>query len=203
MRKLADDAGVALKTLYNQYGGRAAILRALVSETMDRMDEAFEAAAPLHSDPIEYCRAVVTVSIDLLERDKALTRALVLSQYQGLEGGPSDDGGVTSRPAQMQAVALREAVEQGYLRDELDPDLLGSLIYQCYRMAFVLWAFDQIDRTTFEARALYGLHVVLASVATPKLEPRLSTELARLEALLRERPETLRNRQGEEINATR
>ena len=74
MRKLAQESGLAVKTLYNLWGGRDAILRALVDEAMDRMDQALEAEAPLE-DPLERCRAVVTVSVRHLVEDEAISRA--------------------------------------------------------------------------------------------------------------------------------
>lgn len=195
IRKLAEEAGVAVKTLYNLYGGRAIILQALVDQTMDRMDEALERDAPLEADPLERCRAVVTVTIDQLLENEILSRSLVLAQYQGLEAGPADDGAVTARASQMQAVAIRAAMDQGLLRSTLDPELLGGQIYHGYKMAYLQWAYGRIDGEGFRARALYGLYVALLGVATARTRPRVEKALDDLEARMhrqrRERTQAL------------
>jgi AcrR family transcriptional regulator len=183
MRGLARESGLAVKTLYNLWGGRDAILRALVEQAMDRMDQALEQEAPL-DDPLERCRAVVTVSVRHLVEDEAVSRSMVLAHYQGLSAGPSS-AGVTARATQMQAVAIRTAIAQRLLTNLLDPEVLGRQIYHGYEMAHLQWAFGVIDEDGFRARALYGLYVALLGVATRRTRPFMEAELAKLERTLR------------------
>lgn len=183
MRGLAHESGLAVKTLYNLWGGRDAILRALVEQAMDRMDQALDQEAPL-DDPLERCRAVVTVSVRHLVEDEAVSRSMVLAHYQGLSAGPPS-AGVTARATQMQAVAIRAAIAQGLLTDLLDPDVLGRQVYHGYEMAHLQWAFGVIDEDGFRARALYGLYVALLGVATKRARPSIEAELSKLERTLR------------------
>ncbi len=185
MRKLAEEAGLAVKTLYNLWGSRAAILQGVISQAMDRMDEALEGEAPLREDPLERCRAVVTVTIRHLVADEAVFRTLLLASFEVQEGRALREGPVTARASHMQAVALREAVEQGLLEDVHDPELLGRQIYHGYEMAHVQWAFGVIDEAGFRARALYGLYVALLGAATKATRPRILAALHEQEEILR------------------
>ena len=106
MRRLAAECGLAVKTLYNLWGDRAGILRGLVDQAMDRMDLALEREAPL-ADPLERCRAVVTVTVRQLVADEAVSRSMVLAYYQGLGEQTRPSRRVAHRASQMQAVAIR------------------------------------------------------------------------------------------------
>lgn len=181
MRRLAAECGLSVKTLYNLWGSREGILKALVHQALDQMDQALDREAPL-ADPLERCRAVVTVSVRHLVADEAIGRSLMLACYQGLSR-PSAQ--LSQRASQMQAVAIRAAIAQGLLHDRLDPDELGRQIYHGYEMAHVQWAFGLIDEDTFRARALYGLWVALLGVAHDTTRPRIEAELAALERELR------------------
>ena len=184
MRKLAAEAGLAVRTLYNLWGSRGEILRALVEQALDRMDRALDEEAPL-ADPLQRARAIVTVTIRHLVEDEVVSRSMVLAKYQSAEIGRSDAGLITRRASAMQTTAIRAAIDQGLLLDRLDPAQLGRQIYHGYELAHVQWAFGSIDAATFEARALYGLYVALLGIATDEVRPRIEQELERIEERLR------------------
>ncbi|TFH24641.1 MAG: TetR/AcrR family transcriptional regulator [Myxococcales bacterium] len=184
MRKLAREAGFSVTTLYNLFGSRDDIVCALVHDLVDRIDRILDVEAPL-DDPIERCRAVITVSIAYILEHESLCRPMFVALYAGLSAPPSDRFGMPERAAGMQRVAIEAAVERGLLRDVLAPDVLGSQIYHGYDMACSLWARGLIDTAEFEARALYGLYVALLSVASDALRPDLEAELKKLEPDLR------------------
>ena len=182
MRKLAERAGVVVRTLYNLYGSREAILQALIDHSMDVLNQALEEAAPL-DDPIGRCRAVVTVSVAQIISNEALSRATILARYQGLgEGG--DAVSLNARAPGLQSVALRAGIGQGLFRADLDPDAIASQMYHGYHLAHVQWAYGIIDAEEFEARALYGVYLPLLGVATEPTRQRLLPEVTALEALL-------------------
>lgn len=184
MRKLADEADLAVKTLYNLWGGRGSILAALVEDAMDRMDGALEREAPL-DDPLERCRAVVTVSIREIVEDEAVFRPMVIASQENRAGDDARQRDSTTRATRMQAVAIRAAIEQGLLRDLLDPEQLGRQIHHGYEMALLRWASGDLDEEGFRARALYGLYVALLGVASDAVRPSIEAELRRLEPILR------------------
>ena len=193
MRKLAQEAGLSVTTLYNLFGVREDILIALVHDAIDRVDQILEREAPLE-DPIERCRAVITVSIRYFAEHEAIFRPMILALYQGLSPDLTDKAGTPERAARMQHVALEAAMSQGLIRDALDLGVLSSQIYHGYEMACCQWAFGQIDEAGFRARALYGLYVALLAVATEKLRPQLEAHLHRLERELGKQRRSVRRR---------
>jgi len=180
MRKLAKHAGLSVTTLYNLFGVRDEIVQALVLDAIDQMDLLLEQEAPL-DDPIERCRAIVTVSIRIVTGDEAVFRPMVIGAMSKV-GTAGSAGEVTRRAASMQAVAIRAAIDQGLLKGLLDPEQLGRQIYHGYEYASFQWARGVIDAKGFETRARYGLEVVLLGIASRKVRPQIETELARLEA---------------------
>ncbi len=180
MRKLAQEAGVSVTTLYNLFGVRNAILSALVHDSIDRIDQILENEAPL-DDPIQRCRAVITVSVRYIGEQDAVFRPMVLALYQGLSLGGIERPDTSERAAHMQQVAIEKAMAEGLLRDALDPSVLASQIYHGYDLACCQWAYGLIDIAGFRARALYGLYVALLAVATDQVRPMLEDELRKLE----------------------
>ena len=118
MRRLAREAGVSVTTLYNLFGSRNDILFALVHDLVDRIDRILDAEAPL-DDPIERCRAVITVSITYIVEHESTCRPMFVALYDGLPDPPPDRFGIAERAAGMQQVAIEAAVERGLLRDVL------------------------------------------------------------------------------------
>ncbi len=180
MRKLARQADLSVPTLYNLLGGREEILKALVVEAIDRMDAALEREAPL-DDPLERCRAVVTVSIQHIVEFETIFRPMLLAAHQGLTSWGLEEDKLTARAVRMQAIAIEVAIDRGQLRDLLDPTLLGHQIFHGFELASMRWAFGVLDEEGFRNRALYGLYVALLGVATPSALPGIERELRRLE----------------------
>jgi AcrR family transcriptional regulator len=181
MRGLAAEAGVAVRTLYNLFDGRAAILVEISRRAMDRMDAAFEAEAPL-DDPIGRAHAVVVISIRHVIENEAVYRPVLLRRP---EGAPRPDTrSLATRAGRMQAVALRAAMDRGLLREDCDPECLGRLIYDGWEHAARLWANRHTDAEGFEARALYALYVALLAVATDAHRDAFVARIRELEARL-------------------
>lgn len=187
MRALAKEASLSVTTLYNLFGAREDIVAALIDDAIDHMDEALEREAPL-ADPIERCRAVVTVSIRYIHENEGMFRPMLLAQQRALGTatgpGASKREGISGRAARMQSVAIEEAMTVGLLTRGLDPLVLGRQIYHGYELALIQWLSGEVDLATFEARALYGLYIALLGVARASLRPSIEAELLRLEHLL-------------------
>ena len=180
MRKLAQAAGVSVTTLYNLFGARNDILTALVHDAIDRIDQILEREAPL-DDPIERCRAIITVSVRYIAEQEAVFRPMIHTLYQGLSLSGIERADTSERAAHMQQVAIEKAIAAGLLRDTLDPGVLGAQIYHGYDLACCQWAYGLIDAAGFRARALYGLYIALLAVATDRLRPALEKDLRALE----------------------
>ncbi len=183
MRALAREAGLSVTTLYNLFGAREEIVAALVDDAIDHMDEALVREAPL-DDPIERCRAVVTVSIRSIHEDEAMFRPLMSANSRELSPARGRSRHVSRRAAGMQAVAIEEAMSMGLLKPLVDPLALGRQIYHGWEHAFFQWLSGRLDVAGFEARALYGLYIALLGIANESVRPGIELELGRLEALL-------------------
>jgi hypothetical protein len=127
---------------------------------------------------------VITVSIQHLVENEVIFRPMLMAAHQGLGQRSVADGRVSQRAARMQGVAIEAAIEQGLLRDVLDPNLAGRQIYHGYDLAAVQWAFGVLDDAGFRVRALYGLYTVLLGIASEPVRPRIEAELRELEEQL-------------------
>ena len=183
MRKLAKQAALSVTTLYNLFGAREDILTALIEDAIDHMTPILEREAPL-DDPLERCRAVVTVSIRHLVKHQAIFRPVLIAAHRSASSGAFEETPISMRAARMQGVAIEAAIEQGLLEDTLDPTLLGRQIYHGWDLASVQWAFGSLDEAGFRARALYGLYVALLGVAKKAVRPGIEAELRELEKQL-------------------
>ncbi len=184
MRRLAKEAKLAVTTLYNLFGSRDEIVAALAHDLTDRIDRILDVEAPL-DEPIERCRAIITVSIAYIVEHETTCRPMFLAVYNGPTDVTYDRFGMPERAAGMQRVAIEAAVSRGLLRDTVSPDVLSAQIYHGYDMAAFLWAKGYMTKEQFEARALYGLYVALLCIATEKLRGDFEQQLARLEPILR------------------
>ena len=188
MRKLAAEAGLSVTTLYNLYGVRDEILSALIHDAIDQMEPVLDAEAPLVEDPLERCRAIIMVSVAHFEEYEAIYRPMMVASFEGLSATGMSDRRMARRAARMQRAAIEQAISKGLLRDTLSPERLGEQIYHGYEFACVQWAFGLLDLAGFRARALYGMYLALAAVASDAVRPQiegqlraLETELARVE----------------------
>ncbi len=189
MRRLAGRARLSVTTLYNLVGARSDIVRALVMDAIDRMDQELDRTAPL-DDPIERCRAIVTVSSGYMVEHADIFRPMLLAAHDGDAEHVRAAEPVAERAARMQARAIEVAVERGLLRDLLDPLQLGRQIYHGFDGAACQWAMGQIDAPTFEARALFGLDLALLGFARGALRGELEAELLALQKRLTPRRRT-------------
>jgi AcrR family transcriptional regulator len=186
MRRLANEAGLSVTTLYNLYGVREEILQALVMDAIDRMDRVLELEAPL-DDPIEHCRAMVSVSVRHMVDNEAVFRPMAIAELEASLAGRGPRREAPRRAVRMHVLAIQAAMDQGTLKDQLDPVQLGHQVYHGFEYANIQWALGLIDAGRFEAQALYGLNLVLLGVAMDSIRPEIEVELQRLETRLRPR----------------
>lgn len=186
MRRLAEQSGLAVKTLYNLWGGRTTIIEALTVEGLDSMDAAL-ASEETPDDPIERCTAIITFGVKLIVSDHALYRPMVLAAYQGDWPRPEHHAVVSGRAGAAMTAAIDAGIATGQLRRALDTQMLGLQIYHSYEAAMTGWAVGAIDDETFLAAALYGLNVSLLAIAADKTRGDIERRIHKLERQLRAR----------------
>ncbi len=178
MRKVARAAGVSVTTLYNVFGSKEEIRSGLCGDFFEELDRDLE-KTPLDR-PLDRARAVVSVGVDHVVADAAMTRPGLLAGEQG----PADADPATPLAVEMQRVALQAAMDQGLLRNDLRADLLAAQVYEGFHRAALLWARGELDAAGFRARALYALSVCLLAAATQATRPELVRALRNLERKL-------------------
>jgi AcrR family transcriptional regulator len=178
MRRLALEADVSVRTIYNLFGDKNGLLEALVRDSFDAMD-----AAVGHldaDDPIDRIWQAVTISIEMNCRyvPKAVVNAIVtdaslqrdLSGYwPGLE---------------LTLEAIRDATRSRALRDDLAPEALFEQAGAVFLHLLWRWSQDEIDQTALTAGILHAFDICLLAVATPRTRQRLLEHVAELQPLL-------------------
>lgn len=167
MRRLADEAGVSVRTLYNHFGDKEGLLTALIQRSLDSMDVAVHHLSA--TDPIERIWEAIAISIDKTAADipKAVVRAVVMDdrlvnlvnvRWTGWDLIVSEIGAAT---------------RAGALRDDLDPTLLAEhaamVLFHLQRR----WSADEINDDELRAGALHAFDICLLAVAQPRARARI------------------------------
>ena len=184
MRKLAEEAQLSVNTLYNLWGTREEILRALTLDARDRM----EASLPIEAspeDPIAYCRTLVQATIRELCRQHEFFRPMILAWLEGeIAGEPSP-----IEPMEQSIGMLSQIIEMGRKNDLLEcpmkPEQVAWQIQHGAQFASIQWALGRIDDAQFEARALYGVNLAFLGMVHEERRSEIRTKLKALERKLR------------------
>lgn len=179
MRRLAGEAGVSVRTLYNHFGDKDGLLTALVQRSLDSIDVAVHHLTA--NDPIERIWEAITISIDKTVADipKAVVRAVVM-----------DDRLVNLVNVRwtgwdLIVAEIGAATENGALRADIEPAILAEhaamVLFHLQRR----WTAGEIDDAELRAGALHAFDICLLAVATPRARTRI---LAHAQSLSTHRP---------------
>jgi AcrR family transcriptional regulator len=167
MRTLAERAGVSATTLYNLFGTKDGIIRALATDILGVIDDACEHI--VDDDPIEQLRARLMRLVDLViaEAPPSLVSAV-------LEDAVLTEQ-INAQWASRSAVedAIRDAATRGYLDDVLEPDLAAEHIRASLLHQQRLWAAGVTDDATYRAAAAYAIDIALLALARGATRDRL------------------------------
>lgn len=184
MRRLADEAGVSVRTLYNHFGDKDGLLTALIQRSLDSIDVAVHHLSA--TDPIERIWEAIAISIDRTVADipKSVVRAVVM-----------DDRLVNLVNVRWTGWDLivdeiGAATRAGALRADIDPHLLAEhaamVLFHLQRR----WTADEIDDAELRAGALHAFDICLLAVAQPRARGRIIKHAKSLRSDLRDLAET-------------
>jgi AcrR family transcriptional regulator len=178
MRALAEAAGVSVTTLYNLFGTKEAIVRALAVDVLETFD-AWVGDVD-EGDSLERVRAQLSGLIDLvLERaPRSLVRAVLDDEHLVAELNAG------WRSGDVIEASIAAAVAAGALDGTLSPAALAEHVRAAYVRLQRMWAAGVIDGLAFRAGALYALDLTLAAVAADHTRPGLLAHAASLEPAL-------------------
>ncbi|MCP4004377.1 MAG: TetR/AcrR family transcriptional regulator [bacterium] len=188
MRKLAEEASLSVNTLYNLWGTREEILRALTLDARDRIEASLpKDASP--DDPVDYCRSLVRTTVREMSRHRELFRPMILAWLEvEISGHPSPVEPMAHSILTLSQV-IRAAHTHGFLESPLKPEQVAWQIHHGTQFAAIQWALGRIDAAHFEARALYGLNLAFLGLVREERRPEIRAKLKGLERKLRMSPE--------------
>lgn len=167
MRRLADEAEVSVRTLYNNFGDKDGLLTALVQRSLDSMDIAVHQLSS--TDPIERIWEAIAVSIDQMVTDipKAVVRAVLMDDRL------LDQINLRWTGWDLIVTELRAAARRGALRDDVDPDVLADhaamVLFHLQRR----WTAGDISADQLRTGALLAFDLCLLTIARPRARTRI------------------------------
>jgi AcrR family transcriptional regulator len=176
MRKLADRAGVAVATLYNQFADRDGVLVAFVSSGLDQLE--LELDEQPAADPIDGTRVLFTALDETIEARRHVWRP-VLATLRSVPNSPRM-GGVGERIVAAIEADLAKALAAGLLVADCQVDRLAWHIFVSWMRGLERWAQGTIDWDLYRSSTQTAIEVALAAVL---LEP-LRTEALRRAGVL-------------------
>lgn len=179
MRALADRAGVSATTLYNLFGTKDGIVHALATDILREVDAGFDHI--VDDDPIEQLRARLLLLVEVvIDRAPPSLVSAVLED-------PVLTEQINAQWASHTLVedALRDAMEQGFLVDDLDAALVAEHVRSGLLHQQRMWAAGVIDDTRYRAAAAYAIDIALVAIARGPNRDQLIASLQQLEALMR------------------
>ena len=187
MRKLAEEASLSVNTLYNLWGTREEILKALTLDARDRMEATLQKnASP--DDPLDYCRSLVRHTVREMSRQSELFRPMILAWLEGEIAGHPSPVEPMAHGIGILSEIIRTARKRGLLESTLSPEQVAWQIQHGAQFAQVQWALGRIDDAHFEARALYGLNLAFLGLVKEERRPEIQAKLKGLERKLRMSP---------------
>jgi len=180
MRRLSDAAGVSYATVYNLVGAKEDVLVGVLRAGLE--DLGGQLTSVDSPDPLDRARAVVAGVVDHFVARPVLYGALVQAVHDPVTGGRGLP--IRRRTIAIYEASIRDAIDEGLLRDDLDAHVLGVHVTLAVNGVIRRWAAGEIDATGFRAEADYALRVALLGVATTSTRAKLLDELRACERTL-------------------
>ena len=172
MRKLADRAGVAVATMYNQFTDRDGVLVAFVSSGLDHLE--FELDEQPAADPIDATRVLFAALDETIDARKHVWRP-VLATLRSVPNTPRM-GAVGERIVAAVEADLAKADAASMLVVGCNVDRVAWHIFVSWMRGLERWAQGTIDWDVYRSSTHTAIEVALAAVL---IEPMRSDALRR------------------------
>lgn len=172
MRRLAQEADVSVRTIYNLFGDKDGLVEALVRDSFDAMDAAVGTLDV--ADPIERIWQAVSLSIEM--NCRYVPKAVVATVVTDAELQRTLS---TSWPGlDLTLDAIRAATRSRALRADLAPETLVEHAGTVFLHLLWRWSQGDVDEAALTAGVLHAFDVCLLAVATPRTRTRLLDHIA-------------------------
>jgi AcrR family transcriptional regulator len=160
MRKLAERAGVAVATLYNQFGDRGGVLVAFVSAGLDQLE--VELGAQPDAGPVDTTRALFDALDENFAAEPEVWRPIFASLKPGM--GAHGMGAVGDRVVAYIEADFAKAAADGLFVVDCDVGALARHVFTTRMNRVEKWAQASIGWDLYRSSSTLGLELILAAV---------------------------------------
>jgi AcrR family transcriptional regulator len=168
MRTLAARAQVSLRTPYEVFGSKNGIIRALLKSEQAEFREIVRNYRSI--DRLEMFFDRTLLGMEFYAREQPFYRALFRAS-QAFSGGDETEPAREMLP--IYANMVRRAIEEGFLRDDLDIANIAEILTDLFAANLRNWASSDFDIWLAGQKICFGFSLALAGVAMPQCVGRL------------------------------
>lgn len=161
MRELATRAQVSLRTPYELFGSKAGIIRALLKRDQVHWGDRLR-SRPKKGDLLDRWFGSLTLGVEFFGERPAFYRALFRATMVYSGGGEPE---ASREHPERYHEFCRRASQQGILRADVDPVLMGEALLDAFAANVRLWASSALDLETVELRVGFSWSLILAGAA--------------------------------------
>ena len=180
LSQLASDAEVTIPTIHNLLGKKSQIIEHLVGDVVSRIGQVL--SRQTGDDPILAVQVFTEELISLYAQDEALYKAAFVAGERAKLFEHQSPQGIFMRSLRLATQVCEDAKVKGYLKGDIDTNILGEQLFGCQRLARHDWVNNYIDLNVYKSRVLSGMFIILAADATPEFKERLATEIKALDS---------------------
>ncbi len=178
MRALAEEAGLAVNTVYALFGrSRDDILKTILEAGVAELDRMLHEKE--FEDPLAVGPTLASTVVDYLIEREDVFRPVFLAEAHAPHREDAGWGAVQALA--MGREALAAAAKEGLLRDDVDLEVLSEHVFQNFRSWSRRWAAREIEGAELRARVVYGVWLSLAAVATDETRPAILAAMRQVE----------------------
>lgn len=165
MKELADLAGLSPATPFNLFGSKSGLLYALLNRCMDQLYDISASAAEVE-DPFDSALQVINSVAQHFASDPQFYRPLLrhLVGVADAEHRPA----YLNRGIAVWHISLQALDEAGKFKGVIDKEHLSRVMVSHFLGVLDLWVQGELSDTEFPAQSVYGLAILLISVANTK-----------------------------------
>lgn len=179
VEQIAVCAGVSPATVYNLVGTREQLLIACVDRLVENLTDALMRVDPV-KNPVGAALSVIELSCEAFIADHEAFRQIV----SAVNGSARSGNTLTVDPGRLLIASMRCAVDQGLLRDDVDPVAVGRQVYLTYNGALFAWVAGQLSNDGLRAATRHGLWTALVAYGSDEHRDEFLVELRRVDESL-------------------
>lgn len=166
-RDVADQAGIALGTLYKTYISKEHILSAAIEREADELERRLKARPPTGRNPTERLQALFKIITRAMCHKPKYARAVIRAMASGQ---PEVAAHVTAYQGRMNAIIGSVMSEEGESLDGRQL-ALSTLLQQIWFASLVAWSAGILSQNDVNAHVSQAIELVLASPKARTLKP--------------------------------